>query len=239
MHMRCSTCQDALSARLDGEAVPVSLDELDDHLAGCAPCRRFSLDITDLHRVVRVREAEPVPDLSVAILTAAGQPGTVAPAQAPAAPAAAAIGAASPEPAGPARGWLRYGLVVIGLTMLALALPSLLLHDSGSAIHMTRELSAWDAAFGAGLLFAAWQPGRARGLLPMAAVLAGAQVVGSIIDVASGRSPVVSESHHALELIGVLLLWLLCRTTGASASASLAPSSPSTPSSIDPGLRTA
>ena len=120
---------------------------------------------------------------------------------------------------GAARGWIRYGLVVVGLTMLALALPSLVLHDSGTAIHLTRELSAWDAAFGAGLLFAAWQPGRARGLLPMAIVLAGAQVLGSVIDVVSGRSPVVSEAHHALELVGILLLWLLCRTVSSSRTA--------------------
>jgi predicted anti-sigma-YlaC factor YlaD len=197
--MRCSTCQDALSARLDGEDVDVTLDDLDAHVADCPDCRRFSLDITDVHRLVRVRAAEPVPDLTRSILeTTAG---------------------VAPDPevtAGAARGWIRYGLVVVGLTMLALALPSLVLHDTGTAIHMTRELSAWDAAFGAGLLFAAWQPARARGLLPMAIVLAGAQVLGSVIDVASGRSPVVSEAHHALELVGIVLLWLLCRTTSAT-----------------------
>jgi predicted anti-sigma-YlaC factor YlaD len=200
--MRCSTCQDALSARLDGEDVDVTLDDLDGHVAGCAECRRFSLDITDVHRIVRVRAAEPVPDLTRSILDATAD---VAP--------------NSQVTAGAARGWIRYGLVVIGLTMLALAIPSLVLHDSGTAIHMTRELSAWDAAFGAGLLFAAWQPGRARGLLPMAIVLAGAQVLGSVIDVASGRSPVVSESHHALELVGILLLWLLCRTATSTRTA--------------------
>jgi predicted anti-sigma-YlaC factor YlaD len=199
--MRCSTCQDALSARLDGEDVDVSLDELDTHVGTCAECRRFSLDITDVHRLVRVRAAEPVPDLTRSILDSTDD-------LAPTPPTAGAA----------ARGWIRYGLVVIGLTMLVLALPSLVLHDSGNAIHLTRELSAWDAAFGAGLLFAAWQPGRARGLLPMAAVLAGAQLLGSVIDVVSGRSPVVSETHHALELVGVLLLWLLCRTASPSRS---------------------
>jgi hypothetical protein len=46
----------------------------------------------------------------------------------------------------------------------------------------------------------------------MAAVLAGAQLLGSVIDVTSGRSPILNEAHHALELAGVLVLWLLCRT---------------------------
>jgi predicted anti-sigma-YlaC factor YlaD len=199
--MRCSTCQEALSARLDGEPTGVSVDDLDTHLATCSDCRRFSLDVADVHRLVRVRRAEPVPDLTRSIIDATAE--------------------VAPTPARAGFGWIRYGLVVIGLTMLALALPSLLLHDSGNAIHMTRELSAWDAAFGAGLLFAAWHPTRARGLLPMASVLVGAQLLGSIIDIASGRSPVVSETHHALEIVGVLLLWLLCRSIGASRRSSI------------------
>ena len=117
----------------------------------------------------------------------------------------------SPCPTTTALGWLRYVLLVIGLTMLAVGLPSLVLHDSGRAVHLTRKLCAWDVAFGVGLLFAAWHPARAHGLLPMAAVLASAQLLGSVIDVTSGRSPLVNEAHHVLELVGVLVAWMLCR----------------------------
>jgi len=190
--MNCDQSRDAISARMDGEDAGVTEAALDHHLAACHGCREFALHAGELHRVLRVRAAEPVPDLSAAILHAAPQP----------------------EPASQPSwmmAWLRYGLTVVGLTMLILAVPSLILHDSGSAIHLTRELSAWDLAFAAGLLFAAWQPARARGLLPMAAVLAGGQLLGSVIDVASGRAPAFSEAHHALELSGVVLLWLLCR----------------------------
>jgi len=204
--MRCESCREALSARLDGEDPGATVGDLDAHLATCAACRRYCLDVTDVHRTVRVRSAEPVPDLTRRILDAA--PAELVPSR----PAGTAGPGWVDPPVPAAVGWLRYGLVVIGLTMLALALPSLVLHDSGVSIHLTRELSAWDAAFAAGLLFAAWQPARARGLLPMAAVLAGAQVLGSVIDVASGRSPILNESHHVLELAGVLVLWLLCRT---------------------------
>ena len=211
--MRCESCRDALSARLDGEDPGISVVDLDTHLAQCGDCRRFSLHLTDLHRVVRVRAAEPVPDLVRSILDAA--PMTTA----------------RPEAASAAVGWLRYGLVVIGLTMLAVGLPSLVLHDSGLAIHLTRELSAWDVAFGVGLLFAAWHPAQARGLLPMAAVLAGAQLLGSVIDVTSGRSPLVNEAHHVLELVGVLVLWMLCRRVEHAAT------TPGLPS--DSGLRPA
>ena len=193
--MDCTQGREAISARLDGEDSPTTEAALDDHLAGCRACRTFALDAGDLHRTLRVRAAEPVPDLSAAILQAAR--GTEA--------------AAVPSRSIP---WLRYALTVVGLTMLVLSVPSLVLHDAGSAIHLTRELSAWDLAFAAGLLFAAWQPARARGLLPMAAVLAGGQVLGSIIDIGGGRAPAVSEAHHALELTGVVLLWLLCRAIG-------------------------
>jgi predicted anti-sigma-YlaC factor YlaD len=193
--MNCDESRNAMSARLDGEDPGQPEADLERHLAGCRSCRAFALDTGDLHRMLRVRPAEPVPDLSAAILQAA--PSRLS----------------EPEP-NPMVPWLRYGLTVVGLTMLVLAIPSLVLHDSGSAIHLTRELSAWDLAFAAGLLFAAWQPVRARGLLPMAAVLAGGQLLGSLIDVGSGRAPAVSEAHHALELTGVLLLWLLCRALG-------------------------
>jgi predicted anti-sigma-YlaC factor YlaD len=198
--MRCEPCRDSLSALLDDEDPGHPIATLDAHLAECAGCRRFSLEIADVHRRVRVREAEPVPDLTQSILDAAPPPAaTTAPSPRPVAARSVLIG------------WLRYGLVVIGLTMLTMAVPSLVLHDTGSAIHATRELSAWDLAFGAGLVFAAWRPGRARGLLPTAAVLVAGQLLGSAIDVANGRSMIVNEAHHVLELVGVLLLWWLCR----------------------------
>ncbi len=200
--MNCDQSREAISARLDGEEPGQPEAALDAHLAGCGDCQAFALGAGDLHRSLRVRAAEPVPDLSAAILQAV--------------PRGDGDAIAAPgSPPRPAVAWLRYGLTVVGLTMLVLAMPSLVLHDSGSAIHLTRELSAWDLAFAAGLLFAAWQPARARGLLPMAAVLAGGQLLGTFIDVASGRAPAISEAHHALELAGVLLLWLLCRTAGS------------------------
>ncbi|PNE41008.1 MULTISPECIES: zf-HC2 domain-containing protein [Streptomyces] len=41
--MLCSRIRTALSARLDGEALPpgLTVHDLDDHLAGCRDCRRW------------------------------------------------------------------------------------------------------------------------------------------------------------------------------------------------------
>jgi len=190
--MRCDHCREAVSATLDDEDPGVAPSVVAGHLAHCAPCAAFADDLADLHRLVRVRAAEPVPDLSQAILAAA-EP--VAPRSTTAA----------------ARGWLRYGLVVIGLTLIALAVPTLLAEQGTSSIHLSRELGTFEFAFGAGLLFAAWQPERARGVLPMAAVLGGGLVLTAAIDVLQSRSTPLGESVHLLELAGVGLLALLAR----------------------------
>ena len=78
--MRCEQIREALSARLDGEAAEPEDAVLDAHLDTCASCAAWSQDLTVLHRMVRVREAEAVPDLTAAILAAApGAPTPVAP----------------------------------------------------------------------------------------------------------------------------------------------------------------
>ena len=59
--MRCDTIREALSARIDGEDPGLGEHVLDDHLAGCSACAGWADDLATLHRMVRVREAEPVP----------------------------------------------------------------------------------------------------------------------------------------------------------------------------------
>jgi hypothetical protein len=66
-------------------------------------------------------------------------------------------------------------------------------------------------ALAAGLLFAAWQPRRASGLLPLAVALSAGTLVSSIADMVAGRVPAVGEAHHALDLAGVALLVLVAR----------------------------
>ena len=80
-----------------------------------------------LHRMVRVREAEVVPDLTAAILGAA-----------PATGAAVARRRAA-EPVSVAR----WALFVVALTQLVLAGPALLLgEDAGATVHVARELGS-------------------------------------------------------------------------------------------------
>ena len=65
--MDCDALREALSARLDGEDPGVDDAALDAHVAGCRACRAWAEDAAALHRLVRVRAADPVPDLTAAI----------------------------------------------------------------------------------------------------------------------------------------------------------------------------
>ena len=53
------------------------------------------------------------------------------------------------------------------------------------------------------------RPARARTVLPVAAVLAGALFVTAVVDLATGTVPFINETLHIPELLSVLLVWLL------------------------------
>jgi predicted anti-sigma-YlaC factor YlaD len=199
--MECDDVRVALSARLDGEATGGPDAPVDHHLAGCRACSAWSDEVATLHRMVRIREAEPVPDLSAAIVDA------FAPTATGQRRASATRRPALGEPISGAR----WALFVVALTQLVLAAPALLGDDPGATVHVARELGSFDVALAVGLLVAAWQPARAWGLLPVAAALACVMAGTAVLDIADGRTHSVAEAHHLLDLAGVALLWLVAR----------------------------
>ncbi len=119
--MRCDTFREALSARLDGEAPGIEEGTIDEHLGTCPACAAWSDEVATLHRMVRVREAEVVPDLTAAILSSAPVPVRRSPLAEVISPA-------------------RWALFVVALTQLVLAAPALLLgKDAGASVHVARE----------------------------------------------------------------------------------------------------
>ena len=189
--MDCAQIRDALSARLDDEASALAPALVDHHVAGCPACAAWAERAEALHRSVRVREADPVPDLSAAIVAAAlpaRRPATVEVVSAP-----------------------RWALFAVALTQLVLAAPALLGDDPGASVHAARELGSFDVALAVGLLVAAWQPARAWGLLPVAAALALVLLGTAALDLVDGRASTVGEAHHLLDLAGVGLLWVVAR----------------------------
>jgi predicted anti-sigma-YlaC factor YlaD len=196
--MDCRGVREAISAHLDGEEGPVDAAIVDAHLRACQACRAWSEDLAALHRLVRVRAADEVPDLSAAIV-AARRRGRRSPlvARGPLA-----------EPVSP----VRWGLFVVALTQLILAVPPLLLgEDAGATVHVARELGSFDVALAVGLLVAAWQPARAWGLFPVVAALGLVMLGTAVLDVVDGSAGLGGEAHHLLDLAGVVLLWLVAR----------------------------
>ncbi len=186
--MRCDQSRDLLSARLDGEATADELAVLDHHLASCVACSDFADALVGLDRTSRLIPAEPVPDLTAVVMAAN-----------------------APAMRDPQREAARWSLALVALAQLLVALPELLTGSSGAGVHTTRELGSWSAALAVGLLVAAWQPGRARGMLPLGAVLAGVLTLGAVVDVVTRATAGAGESVHLLEIAGIALLWLLAR----------------------------
>jgi predicted anti-sigma-YlaC factor YlaD len=193
--MDCTDARTAISAGLDGEDQPVAAPVLEAHLRTCADCRAFQTSATTMHRRLRLRPAEPVPDLSASIVAAL-------------------------EPADDGRiAGLRAGLAAVAIVQILIALPALILgDDAGLPAHTARHLGSFAVALGIGFLVAAWRPDRVGGVLPLTAALVLCLLLTSGIDVASSRTNALGElGGHATELVGLGLLWLLARETGVTA----------------------
>lgn len=185
MGVDCDAAAEALSADLDGELGPDERARLDAHVAGCPACAVRRDELRLLHRAVRLRPAEAVPDLSERILAAANPPR-------------------------PGHGeWVRTALLIVALSQLVLAVPDLLGRASGAPVHVARHLGSLELAFALGLVYAAWKPVRAYGLLPMAGALAASITVTAVIDIAEGHAGATGEAHHVLTVAGLALLWAL------------------------------
>jgi predicted anti-sigma-YlaC factor YlaD len=189
--VNCAEAQVATSALLDGELSALDRRALERHLDGCDLCRAYADRAEALQRRLRVRPADPVPDLSEEILARA-------------------------HPPRPGRGeWVRYALAIVALTELTLSLPALLLaEETGASAHAARHIGAMSAALALGFLYTAWRPQRAYGVLPIAAALALTMAVTGVIDAIRGATPIVGEAHHVLELAGFALVWILAGLPG-------------------------
>jgi predicted anti-sigma-YlaC factor YlaD len=70
-------------------------------------------------------------------------------------------------------------------------------------------MGAIELAMGVGLVTAAWRPRLADGLFTFAAVLVGVTITTAVLDTLAGHTLSGSASRHAIELVGVVLLWAL------------------------------
>jgi predicted anti-sigma-YlaC factor YlaD len=190
--MTCTRIREAISADLDGEELPLERELLHRHLATCGACRDYEASLVALHRRSRIGLSPEVPDLTSRVLLAIDQQSAPAPAE----------------------HGLRLGLACIALMQLALSVPALVLgDDAGLPVHSARHLGAFGVALAIGLLAAAWKPQRISGLLPLVAALVVCLVGSSGLDVATGHAVASSELSHATEILGLVALWLLARSS--------------------------
>ncbi len=184
--MDCERWRTALSARLDSE--PLGVDEalLDAHLATCSACCDHAEALAALHRSLRLRPADEVPDLTSAILTAAAAD----PRRRRVVPTLV----------------LRWVLVVIAAVEIGLASPDLL-----GRWHTGSELGTWSIAVGVGFLSVARKPARAAALVPMLGIAGLLTALVTTRHLLDGAAQLSEEWPHGIVLAGVVVLVAISR----------------------------
>lgn len=199
--MTCEDVRVALSARLDGEKLPISAKAVEVHLAGCSGCRVWLIQAERVTRVVRVQPVD-VPDLTARVLAAVT------------ADASATTSTGDRDAVHVRRQVLRLAVAVTAIAQLAVALP-VLLAAFGVGGHTGREMASFDVAIAVGYALAAYRPERARAFIPVAVVLAACLAATSAIDIANSTTGWTSEIGHLAAVVQAGLLWALWRVDSA------------------------
>ena len=190
--MDCERWRDALSARLDGEPLGVEEALLDAHLAACPACSDHARALQNLHRGLRLRPADPVPDLTEDILAAAAD-------RRPRIDRAFLTVV------------LRWVLVGIAALEIGLASPDLL-----GRWHTGSELGTWSIAVGVGFLSVALKPARASALVPMLGFAGALTALVTTRHLLDGAARWSDEWPHGVVLAGVVVLVAISRLERAA-----------------------
>lgn len=189
--LSCDDARDIISARIDGEASADEARHLDAHLERCATCALVEHDLQAIQRRLRLRPAEPVPDLRPVIMSRMR-------------PAVLGTG-----------GWMRPALAWVAVLLLVQNAGALFAgRMSGADVHMARHLGAFGVALGVGLAFVAWRPHRAYGILPFAAALIVTMLASAVFDMIENGRDTASEAVHLTEIAGLVLVWLIAGSPG-------------------------
>ncbi len=191
--MTCDIAREALSARIDGEREPIPAARVDEHLAGCAPCREWHSAAVEQTQLLRR-------------LAGRSQVAVVRP--------------LADEPARRFRfsavSWQRWALGVIGVVQLAMAVAQGLgahlgVPHAAMAGHVLNESTAWSAALGVVMVAAAIRPLVAGGLTWVLGVFTAVLSVYVVADAAAGRVTAERVLTHLPLVAGGLLAWIVWR----------------------------
>jgi predicted anti-sigma-YlaC factor YlaD len=192
--MDCETVRTALSAVLDGEDPGVDQAAIDAHLAVCPACRRWKLAAHDLTRQIRLQALAPEatdPESFVRKLRETFK---------------ASSGSDHLR-------LLKIGLMVAGVTQIAVTLPTLLTGGSDDVL----DLLSLQVALGVGFLVCSLRPNRAPALVLMVGTGALLLTMAATIDLVRGDTKLHSEASHAVTLVGWILLCLTAKRVPSTA----------------------
>ena len=191
--MDCDTAREALSARIDGEREPIPAARVDEHLAGCEPCRQW--------QAAAVEQTQLIRRLAGRSQLAAVRTSSATPVQ---------------RFQRPSVSWQRWALGAVGVIQLALAVAQGLGADLGvphaeTTGHVLNESTAWSAALGVAMLAAAARPVLAGGLMWVLASFIAVLALYEVIDTDADRISVDRPLTHLPMVAGALLALLVWR----------------------------
>lgn len=198
----CASIQQALSARMDGEAPGVPDDVIDAHVAVCPDCQRYLRGLQLLGRET-TREMQPAPpDLSEVILADALPSVTRYHLRRSALAAFARAGLTL----------LALAYVAWGIsTMVHVAIPAYSVGENSAFGRYVVADVATHLACAVGVLFAAWKPQVSLGLFPLFGAMFTFTAGFQIRDIVMGLVPLRDVMGLALMALATVLLgatWL-------------------------------
>jgi predicted anti-sigma-YlaC factor YlaD len=203
---RCDDIRLNLSARLDGEQMPLAARLVDAHLATCLTCQAWLDGAERVTRAVRVRSVA-VPDLTARILASLQADGTVQGATRTQPRAGRTVAGSS---------WvarLRWGLGALAVLQFMWAIPALL-GAAGHDAHSAREVAALEIALSVGLLVTAFYPEYARVFAPVAVTLVFCFAAISALDTIEGAVAPSRVAVHLLTVAQAAVVWQVARVRG-------------------------
>ena len=185
--MECIAARAVLSAQLDQEAEPDEARVANTHLGQCADCSRWWNSIGSVTRALRIRPAEQIPDIATLALAQSRHR--------------------------PRRSFqlIRLGLALLASVELVFAISGVVAGRSASPIHDTQHIGAFGAAVAGALLFVAWRPGSAHGLMPLVYALGLAIPTFATVEVINSNLSIGDGVHHLVQMCGLSMVWFLSR----------------------------
>jgi len=203
--LSCDQARLALSARLDGEPLPVPADLLGAHVDACAGCADWLARVEQVTRLVRVQPVARVPDLTDSIMAAVAADRAVVP-----------VPRRRPLPRLALQRLIQAAVAAFAAMELSLALP--VMFGFSEDHHTTHEVGAFAAAVAVAFLIAAFQPRLARAYTPIAIVLAVCLSATSGLDIGEHRVTIIHEiGGHFGTIAQAALIWALGRLYGSGA----------------------